>query len=257
MHEVDPYVIIFWGFVTFITPLVLLFIPYIKDYISKSVLHIMLGFSAGLLGGITFIDILPEAFEYVETAGLSPYIISAGVAVGLFALFIVERHLLGPERRHAHVHVNTEKEIRPMGTLAISALMIHGVVDGFVIPIGFSAGAEVGLVITLAIALHQIPDSFAAASVGLAAGYSKKKIALFMVLTGLDTPLGIVLGYAFLHAGSWIIPFGLGLTAGTFIFVSAADLIPELQHRTRSAWVTVSIVLGFTFVGVISYWLGI
>ncbi len=255
MHEFDPLLLLFWGLVTFATPLVLLFIPYIKEHISQKALHIMLGFSAGLLGGITFIDILPEAFEYVEEQGLSHLIISAGVAIGLFLPFIIERHMLGSEKRHSHAHMEDDREIRPMGTLAISALAIHGVVDGFVIPIGFSAGAEIGTVITLAIALHQIPDSFSAATIGIAAGYDRRKIAMFMVLTALDTPVGIVIGYLFLGAGTWIIPLGFGLTAGTFIFVSAADLIPELQHRTKSVWVTMSIIMGFAFVGVLSLWI--
>ncbi len=254
---IDPWVLVFWGLVTFATPLVLIFIPYAKERFSESALHIMLGFSAGLLGGITFIDILPEAFDTARENQLSPLVVSVGVATGLFVLFIVERHMLGKGKRHSHVHVENGREIRPMGTLAVSALTIHGVVDGFVIPIGFFAGGQIGLVIALAVAIHQIPDSFSAASIGLAVGYNRKKIMLFVLLTALDTPVGIVIGYAFIGAGTWMVPYGLGLSAGTFIFVSAADLIPELQHRSKSAWVTVSIVLGFAFVALLSLWISV
>jgi len=250
----DPWVLAFWGAITFFTPMVMLFVPFLKGRLSDNTLHLMLGFSAGLLGGITFIDILPEAFDHAEEVGVSPMFVSGGVAVGLFLLFAVERHMLVNERKRSHVHVENGREITPLGTLAVSALTIHGIVDGFVIPIGFAGGAEVGLIITLAVALHQIPDSFSAATIALTSGYSRKRIALFVVVTALDTPIGIVLGYAFLGAGAWMIPFGLGLSAGTFIFVSAADLIPELQHRSSSTWVTVSIVFGFLFVMILSLW---
>jgi len=250
----DPYVLAFWGLVTFIAPMVMMFVPFLKGRLSENTMHLMLGFSAGLLGGVTFIDILPEAFDHAREVGVSSMFVSGGVAVGLFLLFAVERHMLVNERKRSHVHLENGREITPLGTLAVSALTIHGVIDGFVIPVGFSAGGEVGLIITLAVALHQIPDSFSAATIGLAGGYKKSRIALFVLVTALDTPIGIVIGYALLGVGAWMIPFGLGLSAGTFIFVSAADLIPELQHRSSSAWVTVSIVLGFIFVMILNTW---
>jgi zinc transporter ZupT len=250
----DPYVLAFWGLVTFVAPMVMLFVPFLKGRLSENTMHLMLGFSAGLLGGITFIDILPEAFDHAKEVGVSTMYVSGGVAVGLFLLFAVERHMLVNERKRSHVHVENGREIAPLGTLAVSALTIHGIVDGFVIPVGFSGGGQVGLIIALAVALHQIPDSFSAATIALTSGYKRSRIALFVLITALDTPIGIVVGYALLGAGAWMIPFGLGLSAGTFIFVSAADLIPELQHRSSSAWVTVSIVLGFIFVMVLNTW---
>jgi len=251
----DPYVLAFWGLVTFVAPMVMLFIPFLKGRLSENTMHLMLGFSAGILGGITFVDILPEAFDHaVNTLHISPMYVSGGVAVGLFLLFAIERHMLVNERKRSHVHMENGERIAPLGTLAVSALAIHGVVDGFVIPIGFSGGPGVGLIITLAVAIHQIPDSFSAATIALTSGYKRSRIALFVLITALDTPIGIVVGYAFLGVGEWIVPFGLGLSAGTFIFVSAADLIPELQHRSTSVWVTVSIVFGFIFVMALNAW---
>ena len=262
MVQIDPAYLAFWGLVTFAVPLVLLFMPFLKGRVSESVLHIMLGLSAGILGGVTVVDILPEAFRAADEFSVPFIVVSGGIAIGLFLLFIVERHMLGVNREHGHVHMEDNREIRPMGTLAVSALAIHGVMDGFVIPIGYSAGGSVGLVITLAVALHQIPDSFSAASISLAAGYNRRKTALFVLITALDTPIGILVGVGFLlttilGGGMWVVPFGLGLSAGTFIFVSGADLIPELQHRTSSAWVTVSVVLGFVFVSALSFWAGV
>ncbi|HEY5606513.1 MAG TPA: hypothetical protein VIL45_08365, partial [Thermoplasmata archaeon] len=55
-------------------------------------------------------------------------------------------------------------------------------------------------------------------------------------------------GVLFLSAGTFWLPVGLGFSAGTFLFVSAADIIPELQHRSRSFLVTASILIGFAIV---------
>jgi zinc transporter ZupT len=125
--------------------------------------------------------------------------------------------------------------------------------DGFVIPIGFSAGAEVGFIVTLAVAIHQIPDSFAALSLALGSTSSKRQALLYVITTAVDTPIGIAIGLLFVGLGTFMIPLGLGLSAGTFIYVSASDLVPELQHQARSLLVVLSMALGFTLVMALSF----
>ena len=238
----------FWALVTGGTPLVLLAVPYVAHRISDRGFHLMLGVSAGILGGLATIDILPKAFE--TAAGipeLMPHAVPIGIASGFFLMFVVERHLLTP-KGGSHSHFEDGKPIQSFGTLAASALLVHGAMDGFVIPLGFAVSDIVGTVIVLAVALHQIPDSFAALMVGLASGASRKRTLTYVLATAIDTPLGIVLGVLFLSAGTFWLPVGLGFSAGTFLFVSAADIIPELQHRSRSFLVTASILIGFAIV---------
>ena len=127
-------------------------------------------------------------------------------------------------------------------------MTIHGFMDGFVIPVSFSAGPQVGIAVTLAVVIHQVPDSFAALSLALGTTESRRKAATYVLLTALDTPVGIALGVLLVGFGSFMVPLGLGVSAGTFIYVSASDLVPELQHRTRSPLVVVSMVLGFMLV---------
>jgi zinc transporter ZupT len=65
-------------------------------------------------------------------------------------------------------------------------------------------------------------------------------------------PLGILLGLAFLGVGIGFLPFALAFAAGTFLFVAAVDLIPELQHRTRSPLVAAMILAGFVSVAALT-----
>ncbi len=242
----------FWALITGGTPLVLLAVPYVKGRISDRVLHLMLGLSAGILGGLATIDILPESFATAIDLGLAPQAVPLGIAAGFFLLFVVERHLLGPSDS-AHPHFENGKPIQSFGTLAVSALTVHGTMDGFVIPLGFAISPIVGTVIVLAIALHQIPDSFAAVTVGLVANVPRRTALKYVLATALDTPLGIIVGAVFLSVGADWLPVGLAFSAGTFLFVSAADLIPELQHRSRSLLVTFSVVLGFAVVFALTF----
>lgn len=233
------------------TPLVIALLPASRRQVSERVTHLMLGLSAGILLGISLVNIFPEAFEAAAATLLSPYLVSLGAAAGFFALLLLERLLLarsglGP------VHFENGRRIQPFGTLAVSALAIHGFLDGFVIPLGFAVSASVGTVIAFAVVLHQIPDSFAAVAVGLAANADRRQIRAYVLVTAIDTPIGILVGAIFAGAATNLIAVGLAFSAGTFIFVSAADLIPELQHRSRSALVVASILLGFAIVATLT-----
>ncbi|HLE54061.1 MAG TPA: ZIP family metal transporter [Thermoplasmata archaeon] len=237
----------FWALITGGTPLVLLAVPYLRNRISDRTMHLMLGLSAGILGGLATLDILPESFAAAADApGLPPQAVPLGVAAGFFLLFLVERHVLKPEG--AHPHFENGKTIRSFGSLVVSALTVHGTMDGFVIPLGFAVSNTVGTIIVIAVALHQIPDSFAAMTVGLVSGVSRRTALAYVAATAADTPIGMVLGVVFLTFGTAWLPLGLAFSAGTFLFVSAADLIPELQHRSRSFLVTLSVVAGFVIV---------
>jgi len=249
---IDPIQLLFWMAVTFFTPVVLALAPLLKKHPGERTLHAMLGVSAGLLIGVVLLDILPESFRTGVDFSMDPRIAPVATAAGFFTLLLVERYLMGREEGGGHFHVEDGRKIQPYGTLAVSALAIHGVMDGVVVPFGLAAGQLVGTVITLAMVAHQIPDSFAALSVGLASESSSRRAALYVVATATDTPLGIVFGAVLLNFVPTLLPIGLGFSAGTFLFVSAADLLPELQHKARSKMVTASIFLGFTLILLIS-----
>ena len=89
-------------------------------------------------------------------------------------------------------------------------------------------------------------------SVALGAGYDRRRSVGFVVASAADTPIGIVLGLLLIGAGTVFLPFALAFAAGTFLFVSAVDLIPELQHRTKSPVVALMIFLGFLVVALLT-----
>ncbi len=239
----------YWALITFATPLIIAVLPFLRVQISERVLHLMLGFSAGILGGVTFVDILPEAYAVANELSLLSIYVPAGIGIGFFILLIVERYLLVTKEIHGgHFHIHGKPLDHAHGLMGVTALTFHGFMDGFVIPVGFSAGPQVGLIVTLAVAIHQIPDSFAALSLALGSTDSKKQAFLYVLATAADTPVGIVVGLLLVGLGGFMVPIGLGLSAGTFIYVSAADLVPELQHKARSPLVVVSMILGFLLV---------
>lgn len=254
---IDPSQLLFWMFVTFITPVVLVVVPFLKKRPGEKTLHIMLGVSAGLLIGIVLLDILPESLHVGADLGLDERIVPMSVATGFFALLLVERYLMSREEGGKHYHVEDGRKIQPYGTLALSALTVHGVMDGVVIPFGLAAGPVIGTIVTLAIVIHQIPDSFAALSFGLSSASSNRRASFYVLATAFDTPVGIGLAAIMLNVIPSLLPLGLGFSAGTFLFVSAADLLPELQHKGRSKMVTASIFAGFALILLISMFISL
>ena len=242
-----------WALITFATPLIIALLPIFKVRLTERVLHLMLGFSAGILGAVTFVDILPEAFATAKELSILSIYVSTGVGIGFFILLVAERYLLGLQELHGRHFIYDKPAFDPShGLMAVGALTFHGFMDGFVIPIGFSAGPSVGIIVSVAIALHQIPDSFAALSVSLRGTGSRKQALLAVLATAVDTPVGIVFGLLLISLGNFMIPLGLGLSAGTFIYVSAVDIIPELQHEKMSKLVLLSMALGFLLVSGLS-----
>lgn len=239
----------YWALITFATPLIIAVLPFFRVQISERMLHLMLGFSAGILGGVTFVDILPEAFAVADQMSLQSFYVPSGIGLGFFLLLALERYLLTTQEIHGgHFHIHGKPIDPSHGLMGVSALTFHGFMDGFVIPIGFSAGPEIGIIVTVAVAIHQIPDSFAALSLALGSTDDRKQAFLYVLATAIDTPIGIAIGLVFVGLGAFMIPLGLGLSAGTFIYVSATDLVPELQHQARSNLVVLSMILGFLLV---------
>ena len=242
----------YWAAATLIVPLAIAFIPFLRDKLNEKTLHVMLGVSAGILLGISLLEIMPEAFHLGAEAGLEEFLPGVAVGIGFFTLMLVERFMLG----RGHSHDTHHKGVKPFGTMAMTGLVLHGFIDGFIIPLGFAAGQEVGFMVGLAVVLHQIPDTFVAISVVLGAGHTKKRAFLATLLSAVDTPIGMLAGVLFLGlVPVGLIPLALGFSAGSFLFIAAADIIPELQHQSRSLRVTISIIAGFALIALLSAFL--
>ena len=108
---------------------------------------------------------------------------------------------------------------------------IHNFCDGLIIAAAFLADTRLGVVTSLAIVAHEIPQEVGDYIVLLNAGLSRGRALAYNAISGLAAVLGGVLGY-FL-AGPWteLFPYLLVVAASSFIYVAVADLIPQLQHR--------------------------
>lgn len=124
--------------------------------------------------------------------------------------------------------------------LIVGVMTIHSFTEGIGVGVAFGGGEELGLVIALAIALHNIPEGLAISLVLVPRGLSVARAAAWSVFSSLPQPLMAVPAFVFVETFEPLLPAGLGFAAGAMAWMVAGDLIPEAM-RVAPAW-TVALV---------------
>lgn len=212
----------------------------IKGNLLHKILFCLIGFSAGALIGGAFLHILPECLENNNSNAVFSYLI-----LGIIIFFLMERYL-----HWRHCHEEEGCTIHAFTYLNLVGDGFHNFIDGMVIAASFIVSLKLGLVTTLAIVLHEIPQELGDFAVLVYGGFTKKKALLFNFASALMAVLGAVIGYfvtdLIKNFASFILPF----TAGGFIYIATSDLIPELHKENdlkRSTAAFLAFLLGIIF----------
>ena len=207
----------------------------VPDHHHPRLLPHGVSFALGALLSVTFLDLLPHAM-----ASAGPDRVEAlfgTVLAGVLLFFLLEKLLLW---RHCHTHDceahndHEEHYHQPAGTLIVLGDGIHNFVDGVLIAAAFLTDIHLGVVTSLAVAAHEIPQEVGDFAILLQSGYSKSKALFYNVLSSLGTVAGGVLAYFALGQVHETLPYFLALAASSFIYVAVADLIPTLHKKTHA-----------------------
>ncbi len=189
-----------------------------KGLADRFAIH-LLSFAAGTLLAVALLDLLPEAVELSNNAELT-YI---GVIIGVTLFFFAERYLLW-FHHHDELH-----GLRPVGFLVLVGDSIHNLVDGVAIGITFLLSPSLGLLTSLAVIAHEIPQELADLAVLLKSGFTPQKALIYNFISGASAILGGLAALGFAGKIQSVTPQLLAFTAGMFIYIAASDLIPELH----------------------------
>lgn len=194
----------------------------IKDRFLDKILFLLIAFSAGGLIGGAFLHILPEVIE--EYPQSSPFFY---VIVGFVAFFIMEKYF---HWRHCH---NDVCDVHAFTYLNLIGDSIHNFTDGLVIGASFAISVKFGIVTTLVIIFHEIPQEIGDFGVLVYGGFKKSKALFYNFITALTCVIGAAIGLPLsAHIGRFSM-YILPIVAGGFIYVAACDLIPEV-HKQKS-----------------------
>ena len=192
---------------------------FMKEKLLEKILLFLVALSAGALMGVAFLHLLPEAV--VHGADVFAYVL-----IGFIIFFLVEKIL---HWRHCH------KGKCPVHTFAYMNLLgdgVHNFIDGLIIAASFVVDINLGIITTLAVALHEIPQELGDFGVLVYAGFKKRRALFLNFVSAVTAILGGIIGYLLSTSIESSMIFLLPFAAGGFIYIAASDLIPEIRKET-------------------------
>lgn len=186
----------------------------------NKILMLLVSLSAGSLMGGAFLHLFPEA---IETLGSEQAFRTALIAYILF--FIIESFL------HWHHCHDNECETHSFGYMNLIGDSVHNFIDGLIIAGSFMTDFNLGIITSLAVAMHEIPQEIGDFGVLLHAGFKTKKALMLNFIVALMIIPGSIVGFILSSSISDIIPHLLPFAAGGFLYISSTDLVPQLRDQ--------------------------
>jgi len=211
--------------------------------VSGAILSGMIGFAGGIMLEIVCLELLPEA---MSQAG--QYVMFSGFFFGIiFIAFIdlIVSHLHMSERENG-MDVQ-RKELLKMGRLLTIGIALHNIPEGMAIGSGLAISRSLGLGLAALIALHHVPEGVALSAPNHGAGLGRSRTIFFACLSGLPMVVGALVGNLVASTSKEVVSACLGFAAGAMFFITCDELIPQAHTETKKyGHIPIySIVLGF------------
>ncbi len=229
---------------------------------NKKFLSLALGFSAGVMIYVSFVEILAVAqkslAEQVGDSAAGWYATMAFFA-GIFVIALIDR--LVPEDENPHeMHLVEEicdsgcheHRLMRLGIFSAMAIGIHNFPEGIVTFMASMNDASLGVAIAIAIAIHNIPEGIAVAVPIYFATGSRKKAFLYSFLSGVSEPVGALIAFGFLliFFNALLIGIFMGAVAGIMVFISLDELLPAAREYGEPHRAIYGLVLGMLVMAV-------
>lgn len=202
-------------------------------------------FAAGALLAAVFLDLLPDGIEESD----ADTVLMAALG-GIILFFIAERFL---RWFHHHHSDDEEKHKDPSIHLIIAGDTLHNALDGIAIASAFLINVPTGIITTIAVAAHEIPQEIGDFGLLLNKGLSRKKVLIVNALSALATTLTAVITFALGSADKLPTGILLGLSAGFLLYIALSDIIPTIHGNTDASKLlqlqTLLLILGVAVVG--------
>jgi len=216
--------------------------------LSPRASNAMLAFAAGVMLSATFFSLILPSIELGVTAlgGRGNAALGTACALMIGGAALWATHTFVP---HEHFIKGAEGPLRERlarAWLFVLAITVHNFPEGMAIGVGVGSGdADIGLKVTTAIGLQNLPEGLAVAMALVGQGYTRTYAVLVAAVSGLVEVVGGALGAGVVALSSALLPGALGFAAGAMLFVISNEVIPETHRAGYSASATAALFVGF------------
>ncbi|MDD3711248.1 MAG: ZIP family metal transporter [Patescibacteria group bacterium] len=225
MNKIYFYIIIASVITSLLSFVGVLFLSFSIKKLKKIVMFLV-SLSAGALLGGAFLHLIPEALEEVDHHSNMVWF---GILGGIILFFILEKII---HWRHCH-EITCDEHPHPIGVMNLVGDGLHNLIDGMVIAGAFLVDIRLGVLTTVAVITHEIPQEIGDFGVLIHAGYSVKKALFYNFISASFSILGAIIVILLGTYLDGFVEFIIPITAGGFIYIASSDLIPELKKEIR------------------------
>jgi zinc transporter ZupT len=194
-------------------------------------LHLVLGFTAGVLLGVVAFDLLPEIFELSARQGSNGHPAMVALVAGFMLFHGLEKFVLV---HSVHEDDYAQHRHPRVGVLSALALIGHSFMDGVGIGLAFQVSPAVGLTVAVAVVSHDFCDGLNTVSLMLLHRNTTKRSIAMLVLDALAPVLGAVSTLAFTLSPAGLVLY-LGGFAGFLLYIGASDILPQAHSSAGPA----------------------
>lgn len=217
------WLVLFWSSVGGLVSVLLASALVLNKTLREKMVLYAVPFGAGALIAISFLSTIPEALDSSNDHRK----VLIYVLVGFLTFFIIER--LGGWL-HGHGD-NTRNQTQ--GMMVIVGDTLHNMIDGMAIGLAFLVDTPTGIITSLAVASHELPQEIGDFSILLSRGFSTSKVIIINILSGCGTVIAALATFTLGSAGNWQPGYVLAIAAGFFIYIAASDIIPGIHEKPR------------------------
>lgn len=232
---------------TFIVSLISLIGLFAVGHKVKNFLYYFIAFAAATLIAASFFDLIPHALHEIEELGINAHESLIFVVLGILVFFLIETFI------HWHHCGHEDCDRKPAGVLIFTGDFVHNFVDGILIAGAFMLNLWTGIIMTIMIMIHEIPQEFGDFAILLHSGYSKIQALKINFVSALSAILGGIVGYFTFDTITSITPYAVLFAAGGFLYIALSDIIPEMhdgssgKKKLIGAFVFILTLLGMKF----------
>lgn len=201
-------------------------------------LHHMVSLSVGVLLSVALLHLLPEAFESAQADVHTLFGLMLASLIGFFVLekIALLRHSHHHEDDGHHHHKGHDRhEAGRGGVLILIGSSLHNLCDGVLVAAAFLTDPLLGLLTAASIIVHEVPHKLGDFVVLINAGLQRKRAFGLILFTSLCTAIGGGVGYFVLQEAQNLVPYVLVIAASSFLYISVADLMPQMHERVTLA----------------------